>query len=188
LADAFVAEGEIDRGLAEYQAAIRLDPLNAVAHNNAGAALLRKGDTEAALRHLAMALRVGSASGDTYYNVGRALGLQGHFDRAIDALRAALQLQPAGANILAELARVLAKSGGGRDRIAEAFDLAERAVRLTSRRDWDALDALAAAHAAAGRFEQAADAAAEALSLVLDQTAAYALANRLRVYRARAGL
>jgi spermidine synthase len=68
---------------------------------------------------------------------------------------------------------------------AEAVALAERAVAGTGRRDARALDTLAAAYAAAGRFAEARAAAAEALSrsrAAGDERHAPDIAARLALY------
>jgi tetratricopeptide (TPR) repeat protein len=66
---------------------------------------------------------------------------------------------------------------------ARAVELGERAVRLTSRQDPLSLDTLAAAYAEAGRFDEAAAAAREALELAARRgTVDRPLADRLSLY------
>ena len=64
--------------------------------------------------------------------------------------------------------------------------LAGRAVRLTERRDADALDTLAAAYAEAGRFDAAVGAGEEALTLSRQrqhQVSVSEIEGRLALYR-----
>jgi len=66
---------------------------------------------------------------------------------------------------------------------AKAVEVGERAARLTSRQDPLSLDTLAAAYAEAGRFDEAAATAREALELEARRgTADRALADRLSLY------
>ena len=66
--------------------------------------------------------------------------------------------------------------------------MSERAVRLTSRTDTMSLDTLAAAYAEAGRFEEAAATAREAIALAerrRTQAELAGLSARLSLYQAR---
>ena len=61
--------------------------------------------------------------------------------------------------------------------------MAERAVRLTERREPKALDALAAALAASGRFDAAVETAHAALELGPPETLAAAIRQRQELYK-----
>jgi tetratricopeptide repeat protein/WD40 repeat protein len=52
LASGFAAQGKIDEAVAEWKAVLEMDPRNASAHNNLGAALMIKGNTAEGSKHL----------------------------------------------------------------------------------------------------------------------------------------
>jgi tetratricopeptide (TPR) repeat protein len=117
--------------------------------------LAQPGDTAA---HLALA--------DALLADGRPAEAVRHFEKA-------LALDPASVPALTHFAWLLA-TGAGEESLhdpARALDLARRAVTLTHGRDVDSLDALAAAAAAGGRWNQAAEVAKIALA-VADQPGA----------------
>ena len=62
----------------------------------------------------------------------------------------------------------------------EAIRLGARAVALTRRQNVDALDALAAAYAAANRFDQAVEAEEAAIALATSSSSASQSVDRLR--------
>jgi tetratricopeptide (TPR) repeat protein len=71
-------------------------------------------------------------------------------------------------------------------KVDEAIRLAERAAELTGHKDVPALDSLAAAHAAAGEFDQAVTIAERALALATANQAeelAAEIRERLELYR-----
>jgi tetratricopeptide (TPR) repeat protein len=113
--------------------------------------------------------------------------MRGQWAEAVPCYRRALELAPDDVVSLHRLAWVLATSPDDAIRNGpEAVALAERACRLTNRRDALALDALAAACAETGQFERAAGAATEAVSIARSQgaeTLALQLAQRLEGYR-----
>ena len=91
--------------------------------------------------------------------------MQGEFEEAITYYRRALQVQPDAPEAHTELAWLLATDPDPRIRDPiEAVRLAERASRLTDRKNAAVLDVLAAAYAAAGRFNEAVATARSALA------------------------
>ena len=164
LGDTLVALGRPDDAVRRYEAAVAADPAMPEAHNNLGAALWKRGDLARAERELQRALALRPDYADAYFNLGHvALRMDGaraaapHFRRA-----AALKPDWVVASISA--AWLLATTAESDVRAPfEAAQLAERAVQLTGRADPRVLDTLAVAYAASGRFEEAVQAAREAL-------------------------
>ena len=92
---------------------------------------------------------------------------QGHISQAIDEYRAALRINPGLTEPLTELAWTLSTSPSASLRNAdEAVALGERARSATNGRDVLALDALGAAYANAGRFDDAVRTIDAALQLI----------------------
>ena len=108
-------------------------------------------------------------------------------DQQIFHLRAAIELEPTRQSLRMQLAWLLATCDDPRLRNpTDAVGLAEALVVETARRDANALDALAAALASAGRFDDAVRVGAEADDLALranDAQLAAAIRERLALYR-----
>ena len=161
--------GELDEAVARFERALRLDPDYAPVHNNLGAALRSQGRLDEATRRFRQAVRARPDDEDALYNLASTLTLRGEFTEAIALYRRVLALLPDSPEPFAELAWLLATHPDPTPRdVQEAVSLAEHAAQLTSRRDARVLNTLAAAHAAAGRFDEAAATARAALALPPD--------------------
>jgi tetratricopeptide (TPR) repeat protein len=155
------------RGAAEeFQAAIRLDPDYADAHNNLGAILHLSGQLREAELHYRRATELRPDNAEAHANLARLLATDGKRQAAAEHYAIALKLQPDTPRALAGLAwlRATAPEASVR-RPDEAVRLAERADELTGHRDAGALDVLAAAYAAAERFEDAVRVSREAMTI-----------------------
>jgi protein O-mannosyl-transferase len=169
--------GKYDEAIAHFETALRLDPTLVSAHNSLGAALLKQGKTDEALRHFLEALRLRPGYAQTHYNLANALVAKGQASQAIDHYRRALQLNPRWADACNNLAFLQAQAGN----LDEAVSAFRAALRLQPElwqahyglgeclakqgKQAEAADEfllLAAAHAAAGRFEEAVKAATRA--------------------------
>jgi tetratricopeptide (TPR) repeat protein/mono/diheme cytochrome c family protein len=193
--------GQVDRGIAHLQAALRLDPqsieahynlatalawqgqsteaianLNAVlasdpthvqAHVNLGAMLRAKGDLDGAAAHLERALELDPSSAAAHANLAGVLMRQHEISRGVSEYREALAHNSRLVEPLTELAWTLATSPNPQVRdSAAAIAFGERARTVTGGHDARALDALAAAYAAGGRYDDAVRTIGEALALV----------------------
>ena len=120
-----------------------------------------------------------SVRGDIYALAGRA-------DEAAESYRRALALSPGFAGAANNLAWLLATHPDARvRRPQEAVELAEGASRAAGPYSAHALDTLAAAYAAAGRFDEARRAAARAEELARDageEALAREIGSHLRLY------
>jgi len=157
LATALAFAGRTDEALVHYAEAVRLDPRFAEAHRNVSVLLAERGRPAEALAHAEAALRVNPADGAARLAAANALVALGRTREAVVSYRAALAAQPGSPETLARLAWLLAVDGEPAVRRPdEAVALAERACGLTANADPVMLDVLAAAYAAAGRFDRAA--------------------------------
>jgi Flp pilus assembly protein TadD len=150
----------------EFAETVRLDPANADAHNNLGALLHALGRFDEARAEYERAIALRPNNVEAHNNLGRLLILQGDTAAAIREFRQALELRPDWPDALTGLAWAIATTAdpmlmNG----AEAVKLAERAAALTDRKNVLAMDALGAAYAAAGRYDEALAAADQAISL-----------------------
>lgn len=153
---ALSARGRRQEAIAEFQEALRIDPGYALAHNNLGALLQVGGYPEQALVHFRRAVALRPDNIDAHTNLAQLLSNQGDAAAAAPLFLEALTLTPDHPQALAGLAWIRATAGDAALRDAdEAVRLAERAVEATRHRDVGALDALAAAYASAGRFDDA---------------------------------
>jgi Flp pilus assembly protein TadD len=172
----------------EFQEAVGLDPAHADAFNNLGAMRHVTGDLEGAAAYYRRATTLRPDNAEARNNLGRVLSTQGQDAAAVDEFRAALALRPDMASALSGLAWVLATSSQAALRDpAGAIQTAERAVALTGRSDATALDALAAAYGAAGRFDLASASARAAVDVATRAGAegqATQIRTRLAAYEA----
>jgi len=183
LGDALTAQGKLDEAGRRYLQAIKSDPTLPEARNNLGAVLMAKGESEAARTHFQEALRLRPAYGEAKYGLGRVHRERGEHAEAARLLREAVRLKPEWAAPAIDLAWLLATSSEAAVvSVDEAVRLSEQAVSLTNRQEPSALDALGAAYASAGRFEEAVVAARDALSLTRDQSRKAGIERRIAMY------
>lgn len=196
LGRALLALGRLEEAERQWREALSADPRHALAHNNLGNLLRARGRLREAGEHLERAIELRPDYAEAHVNLGLTLMARGNPRAGADRFREATRLEPENARILALLAWTLATHADPAIRApAEAVRTAERAAELTDRRDPTALQALAAAYAADGRFEAAVAAAERALELAAqagdDRTEAtlrelLALFREGRAYRAGA--
>ena len=126
--------------------------------------------------------------GDVHDMLGMIALQSGRAAQAIPHYQAALKASPDRLSSLIVLARVYSSHPDGAVRDAgEALALASRACELTRNNHPDALDALAAAHAEGGNFQEAIKTAQRAIGVARKRGAeriAAAINRRLRLYEA----
>jgi Flp pilus assembly protein TadD len=168
-----------------FETAVRLDPSHAEALNNLGAMHQLAGRLGEAASNYRRALALRPDNDEARTNLGRVLLSEGRESLAAAEFRQALVSRPDSAAALAGLAWLLATSEDPALRNpAEAVRLGERAITLASG-DATVLDALAAAYAAAGRYDRAvatARAAVDAATRAGAPAAADQIRGRLAVY------
>ena len=190
---ALALRGEREEATKRFREALRLDPDYAQAHNNLAAMLQLDGRFEEALDHYRRALAVRPDNVEARGNLAQLLSRQGRAAEAIVEFEQVLAARTLDPQALSGLAWIRATAADPALRNpAQAVELAERAASATGRRDLAVLDALAAAYAAAGRFDAAVDAAQAAVDLAVaagrgDVAAQFkqrlALYQRREVYR-----
>jgi tetratricopeptide (TPR) repeat protein len=164
---------------ARFADAIRLDPGYALAHNALGNSFVRARRFDEAIAEYRRALGADASLVNTRCSLARALIETDRPAEAVTEYRTALTASPDATACLINFAWLLsAHRDAAIRRPAEAVRLAERAVTLTTR-SVEALDALAAAYAAEGRFDSAVKTGMEALAR-LASTQASALASDIR--------
>ncbi len=183
LGSALAAEGRAAEAESHFRRAVELDPEHASGHNNLANLLAAQGRLEEAIGHYRRSLELRPGAPRTRTNLGTALVFAGRAAEAVPHLQAAAREAADGWTLLARSAWILAAHpdpavrDGGR-----AVELAEEAVAQTEAPDVALLDVLAAAYAAAGRFDEAATATRRALELARDESEAEALRQRIEMY------
>lgn len=165
--------------------AIELQPKNAEAHSNLGLALMQAGRTQEAVTSLKTAVSLNPQYTEARYNLGHALIATNQPADAAEQFREALRVRPDWTPALASLAWLEATEPGEVRNGDDAVRLASRAADLTGRNDAQVLDVLAAAYAAAGRFNEAVQTAETAVTLAARTAPELAgpIGDRLKVYR-----
>jgi len=174
---------------AQLQIAVDLDRADPVAQGRLGAAQAAQGKLDNAITHLERAVALRPDDVDAHRWLGQAYAIRRQDALAVSHLMRALEAQTDDPELLSHLAEILVGSSDASVRDgARAVVLAERAARLTSRRDARTLDILAVAQAAIGRFADAAATADEALRLARAQgnhALISELEYRVSAYKAR---
>jgi tetratricopeptide (TPR) repeat protein len=146
--------GEYDLAIADFTEAIRIDSRYADAYCNRGAAWFFKGDYARAIDDCTKALEIDSGYAVAYLNRGRAWFSRRECGRAIEDFEKALEVNPSFGEAYNQLAWTLAVCPDGKYRDgAKALEYAKKVMELNPTEDYRAT--LAAAYAAAGRFEEA---------------------------------
>ena len=186
LGRALKQQGKIDEAVSELRRAIAIDPRLAAAHNSLGSLLGAQGRANEAVGHFREALRLTPDDAEAHHNLGLALRMLGRTAEAMPHFRKALAERADWPAPMSELAWALATQADPKLRDPnEALRLAARAAELTSRKDPAVLDALAAAYAASGDWNQATATAASALALARSRSMTDEIGARLELYRSR---
>ena len=92
--NAYVAKGDFDRAIVDFDRSIVLDPAYAKPHNNRGVALMRKGEYDLAIEAFDEAIRLNPNYGNAYANRGGAYVKKADYARAVRDYDEALRLNP----------------------------------------------------------------------------------------------
>jgi len=148
--------------------------------------LLAEGKLDDAISHYRQALQSNPKHPEAHNNLASALAKQGKIEEAISHYKEALKSEPGYITALNSIAWILATHPDPNVRDAdEAVKFAERAAKLTRHQVATILDILAAAYAAADRFEQAVMTAQAALELATagqDEEQTSQIRKRLELY------
>ena len=179
--------GQVQQALPLLRRAAVLNPDDPEAHNNLGLGVMQTGRPGEAVASLRRAVELDADYSEAHYNLAHALNAAGDPAGALGAFREALRIRPDWPTALGALAWVRATHAAVLDP-DEALALAERAAELSTRSDVAVLDALAAAYAATGRFDEAVLTAEEAVRAASVSAPGLADGIRARLERYRAGL
>jgi len=188
LAYAMLVQGEYAEAVEHYRKVLAVQPRRAGAHNNIAVALSKLDRLREAVIHFAAAVKL-EPTAPRHYNLATRLVRLGEDREAVVHFRRALARRPAWPEAMSELAWVLATSDEAAVRNGpEALRLARMASRLTKSRRPDVLDALAAAQAEVGQFDEAAATATQARDLAKaagQHQMSERIARRIKLYQAR---
>jgi len=146
---------------------LMLNPEYPGAHRKIGAVLLATGKIDEAIPHLNEALPTSTDQAQVYAELGAAYNQLGKYKPAIQNWTKAAELEPNSTGVLNNLAWLLATVNDASVRDADkAVKFALRACELTEHKNPVILDTLAAAYAAAGRFNDAIATAEQAINIV----------------------
>jgi lipoprotein NlpI len=116
--NAFAAKGDQDAAIADYDAAIKLNPKDSRAYNNRGTVYRDKGDADRAMADFAEAVKIDPRNSDAHYNLGNAYAAKDDSAKAIAAYSAAIKADWRNAN--AYVARAIAQLYAGAAAKAQA--------------------------------------------------------------------
>src|SRR5262245_34421600 len=177
-----------DAAIDHLQEAIRLRPDYADAYFNLGSVLFQRGQIDQAIAQWQAALAIRPRDAEAHRNVADALRKQAKVKEAISEYEQALNIAPEDNVALNNLAWILATCSDVSMRNgARGAVLAERAVQASGGRNPSFVRTLAAAHAEAGQFAEAAATAETAKALANTQNKpglARRLEEEITLYRA----
>ena len=179
--------GEGVGALRHLRQAVAANPNLAEAHFQIG--VLLRGKPAEAVAHFRRAAEARPDLAEAHFNLGSTYSDLGEDANAVSHFRLGLEQKPNSPRAAGWLAWLLATSpDAALRRPAEAVTWGEKASSAANQSDPAILDQLAAAYAAAGRFEDAVRVAAKAHQLAGQQSKgslANAIAERLTLYRQR---
>ena len=166
LAETFRKQGKIDQAITHTYQALQIRPKYALAHHNIGSILASQGRIDEAVGHFRRAVQVKPDYAKAHNNLAKALMFKGKYAEAIRRFRQAIRLEPNWIAPINSLAWLLATTKDPDiSNPQEAIQLGKKVCELTEYKKPMLLDTLAAAYAAAGRFELAVETAEKALEL-----------------------
>jgi tetratricopeptide (TPR) repeat protein len=130
-----VDQGELDKGIAHFEAALRIRSRKLDPHYNVGSAfvrmnladaLARKGQPDEAMVHYEEAIRLQPNYADAYYNRGNVLFAEGRTDEAMVDWEKTLQIRPNDADAHTCIGNALLRKGSLKEAVAHY----EKAIAL----------------------------------------------------------
>jgi len=180
---------DLDGAEFHYRRAVELKPDYVQALLDGASLFQRRQKWDQAMQAYRRVLQVRPDHADAQRNLAFVLWRTGRIREAVPAYRRLLELRPEMAGIKAHLAKILATSDDAALRNgAEALQLAEEARRALGETDYRVLDALGAAYAALGRYDDACRAVSKSLELARSsgkEEKCEELKSRLELYQSR---
>ena len=184
---AYARKARWQDAIRHYEESLRIAPEFPDTHLNLGTALSRVGRLDEAIEELRESIRLDASSAGANYELAVALDRQGDLDQAVLFYARTINLRSGWLEPALRLVWLLAADGDTSYRNPNAaIQIAVYGCRWSDNRDPRALDALGAAYASAGRFEEAVDAAERGIDLARglgDPGMANAIEGRLANYR-----
>jgi tetratricopeptide (TPR) repeat protein len=115
----YAKQGQLDKAIAEFEEAIKLDPNYVEAHVNLGIGYAKQGMFDKAIAAYEEAIRLDPDIAEAHYNLGLAYAKQGMFDKAIPQYEEALKLNPDDADTHWNLGAAYADQGQADKAITE---------------------------------------------------------------------
>jgi tetratricopeptide (TPR) repeat protein len=183
-------QGKLAEAIECFNKAIRLKPDYHKAYYEMGRAFYLQGNRQSAVEQCTKALRIKPDYTIARITLAHTLVEMGRIQPAIEHYYTALELEPDNIFILKNLAWLLAVvEDAGIHNPGEAVKLAEKACELTGFKEVEALDTLAIAYSAAGRYPEAVRIAEKAIELAIssgEEETAKKIQKRLELYKAEA--
>jgi tetratricopeptide (TPR) repeat protein len=158
--------GNLDEAIAHYKRALEIQPDYPDGYEQLGNTLLRKGETPAAIACWEKSLTKHPANVATRNNLAMVLMQRGRLREAMSHWQKVLDVDPANVDAQNDLAWIFATSPEDSIRNGpRAVSLANGAVRSSAGKNAITLRTLAAAYAESGKFQEAVNAAEQALQM-----------------------
>ncbi len=152
----WMAKKDHDRAIADYSAAIKIDPKYRDAYNSRGGAYRAKGQLDLAIADYSEAIKLNATRGVYYRNRGNAYASQRNYASALGDFNEALKLDANDAAANDSAAWTMATAPDAKLRNGKrAIELAMKACELTQWKRGSYVDTLAAAHAEDGNYAEA---------------------------------
>ena len=178
--------GRLDEAVTQFRTVIKIKPGHANAHGNLANTLAAQDKFDEAVQEYKLTLRLLPNSAQAHFRYGQTLQAQRNFAAAIMEYKKAIDLNLKDSPVYINLAWLLATCPETSLRNGQkAVALAEQARVLAGIESPQLLDALAAAYAEAGRYDDAVETARRALALNAtknNQPLAEAIQSRLNLY------
>jgi tetratricopeptide (TPR) repeat protein len=159
-------QGEPNKAIKRYQAALAMNPYDPVSHYNLAQLLRNAGQWQAAADHYRATLQLRPADINARLNLANVLPQLGRPAEAVQLYNDVLQIEPDSSEALNNLAWILATSSDEKIRDgSRAVQLAQRACELTQFKITALVGTLAATYAEAGQFTEAVATAEKACAL-----------------------
>jgi tetratricopeptide (TPR) repeat protein len=166
LAAAMSKQGKYDEAIKYFNKALELDPKYPNVQSEMGTVLLMAGRTKEAVAKFNKSLETSTDPMEVYVNLAIAYSRLGDDELSKQNRLKAMELKTDNPDVLNNLAWLLATGNNTSTEDADkAIGLAQLACELTKNEKAEQLDTLAAAYAAAGRFEEAVKTAGQAIDM-----------------------
>lgn len=183
----FLKQNKFAEAIEYFNKALRLRPNYHKAYYEMGRAFYLQGDRESSVEQCTKALQMKPDYTTARITLAHTLVEMNRIEPAIEHYYTALKFEPYNVFILKNLAWLLANIEDTKiHNPVEAVKLAEKACEITGYKQVEALDILATAYSAAGRFPEAVQTAEKAIELAVssgEQETAEKIRKRLELYK-----